>query len=424
MSTNFSTASPGSGKNPLPPVDNSLIKGYTLDQVAAALKPFLENLENHKYVSSQDDVGSDAKGASGMAKSYKQRVRIGFTESKEPIYKWAVGHSVDELNDSIVRLFVEHGLIEKFLHIDRSDIPSKSEIPSFKTYANKWFKTYKEHKLKPTTMQGYKSNMNKHLYPAFGKLRLDEITVECVQKFLNDRSELAKSTVHTMFILFSEIMDSAFEDHYITSNPAKSKRISIPSTKKTERGALSPEQLRSIIKEISEKLTDDMERRVLALMVLTGMRRGEILGLRWEDIDFEKKLITIRRAVSYTTNQPIVSEPKTECGKRVVPLDEQLIEFLKPHQSSGYVIGGDAPLTQMVHRRVERHIFKKVNTFGATPHVFRHSYVSAMLEAGVDLKTAQQVIGHANPTVTMGIYAHSRLGLIQAAGDKVGKLLS
>ena len=90
-----------------------------------------------------------------MAKTFKQRVKIGVDESKTPIYKWAVGHSIDEMNDAIVRIYVEHGLIDKFLHADRSSIPSKKEIPKFKPYALNWFDTYKRTTLKPTTLQGY-----------------------------------------------------------------------------------------------------------------------------------------------------------------------------------------------------------------------------------------------------------------------------
>lgn len=149
-----------------------------------------------------------------------------------------------------------------------------------------------------------------HLFPAFGDMRLDDITVDTLQKFLNDRVNLAKNTVHTMFVLFNEIMDSAFEDRYIQSNPAKSRRITIPSTKKKERQALSPEQLRLIIAQISQKLTDVTERRLMALLLFTGMRRGEVMGLRWEDIDFERRLIAVNRAVSYTTNQPIHLDPQ------------------------------------------------------------------------------------------------------------------
>ena len=77
----------------------------------------------------------------------------------------------------------------------------------------------------------------------------------------------------------------------------------------------------------------------------------------------------------------------------------------------------------MVTRRLLRNLEKKIDMFGATPHVFRHSYISALAEAGVDLKTIQQISGHSNVTTTMGIYAHTRLGLVQEAGGKVAKLL-
>lgn len=403
------------------PIDNSDPNRYTLEQIRAVLAPYLPHLENH--IQSHVNADSDTEGVSGMAKTYRQRVKVGVTENKEPIYKWALGHTIEEMNDNIVRLYVEYGMIDKFIHIERSGKAGKVEVPTFKVYANKWFDTYKKPKLKPTTLQGYRSNLKMHLFPAFGDMRLDEITVDTVQQFLNDRVDLAKNTVHTMFVLFSEIMDSAFEDRYIQSNPAKSKRVTIPSTKKTERQALSPEQLKAIIAEISDKLTDVTERRLMALLLFTGMRRGEVMGLRWEDINFETGLITVNQAVSYTTNQPIISTPKTKSGKRAIPLDEQLVEFLKPHMTTGYVIGGKEPPTLMVTRRLLRNLDKKMDMFGATPHVFRHSYISALAEAGVDLKTIQEISGHSNVTTTMGIYAHTRLGLVQEAGGKVGKLL-
>ncbi len=132
---------------------------------------------------------------------------------------------------------------------------------------------------------------------------------------------------------------------------------------------------------------------------------------------------TVNRAVSYTTNQPIISTPKTKSGKRVIPLDDQLVTFLKPHLDTGYIIGGKEPPTLMVTCRLLRNLDKKINMFGATPHVFRHSYISALAEAGVDLKTIQQISGHSNVTTTMGIYAHTRLGLVQEAGGKVARLL-
>ena len=78
----------------------------------------------------------------------------------------------------------------------------------------------------------------------------------------------------------------------------------------------------------------------------------------------------------------------------------------------------------MVVRRILKNINKKIDLYGATPHVFRHSYISALAEAGVDLKTIQQISGHSNVSTTMGISAHTRLGLVQEAGDKLGRLLA
>ena len=106
-----------------------------------------------------------------MGKMYKQRVKVGVQDDMTPIYKWACGHSVDEMNDCIVRLYVEHGLIERFMHIERPAPLQRSDVPTFKAYAEKWMKTYKEAILKPTTLKGYRSNLRTHLYPVFGKSR-------------------------------------------------------------------------------------------------------------------------------------------------------------------------------------------------------------------------------------------------------------
>ena len=203
-----------------------------------------------------------------------------------------------------------------------------------------------------------------------------------------------------MLILFKQIMASAFEDRLIPFDPAVSKRITIPSTGKKTRDALTPEQVKAIIEAIPT-LVDPDERRMLALFVFTGMRRGEVLGLRWEDIDFKKKLIHVERNITYAHNQPEIGSTKTNSGKR----------------------SGAEPMTQMVFRRVFRHIQKNVELFGATPHIFRHTYITTLAKANVDLKTIQRISGHANITTTLNIYTHTREEEIQEAGDKIGELL-
>ena len=192
----------------------------------------------------------------------------------------------------------------------------------------------------------------------------------------------------------------------------------------TKRTIRKPEPVESV----------DTASEALALSIGEGARvdlpyMASLCGRTEEEIIDELRGViflnpdTVNRAVSYTTNQPIISTLKTKSGKRVIPLDDQLVTFLKPHLDTGYIIGGKEPPTLMVTCRLLRNLDKKINMFGATPHVFRHSYISALAEAGVDLKTIQQISGHSNVTTTMGIYAHTRLGLVQEAGGKVARLL-
>ena len=407
-----------------PKVDITPETLYNFTKLMEQCAPLAALLENHK----SDPSGvleSEMKGVSDMAKRHKQRVKIGVNENGDSVYKWADGYSIDELNDNIVRIYIENGLLDRVKSDQppRQKIDTKGECPTFREYVPKWFATFKEYQLKPNTIKGYRSNFRRHIFPFFGDMKLDEITTDDIQRFLNEKEYLARNTVHTMLILVGEVLESAYEDKLIPTDPSKSKRIAIVSKRKKERDALKPEQLKAIIEGIASELKDDDERRLISLMLFTGMHRGEVLGLKWEDIDFKKKLIHVERNITYAHNQPEIGATKTNSGKRSIPLDSRLAEFLKPHCSAGYVLGGAEPMTQMVFRRVFKHIQKNVELFGATPHVFRHSYITTLAKANVDLKTIQRISGHANITTTLNIYTHTREEEIQEAGDKIGELL-
>ena len=397
---------------------------------------------------------------------HRQRVRVGTKEDGSPQVKWTQGRSLDELNDNIVRTYVEYNLLDGLLSeeekkalgnrllgnaesdvssADSDAVPSEVESSSYRAaeeagapqetpatgksaitlreYAIPWFKTYKENKLRPTTLRGYRSNFRKHIFPALGHLHLDEITPDVLQKFMTDRQYLARNTLHSMMTLISEMLDYAVEDGLLPKNPAASKRLFNPSTKKERRRALTLEEIQDVIKQLYE--TDNLEhRRILALMLFTGMRRGEVLGLKWEDIDFEKGTISVNKAVSYSSNQPILSTTKTHNGIRTIPLNPQLKELLKPYGADGFIIGGDKPLTKMVYDRIFREIRNSFDLHGATAHVFRHTYLSMLNQAGVDPKTIQAIGGHGNFMLTYELYVHSNNDQIMDAGEKVNELLS
>ena len=426
-------------------LDSSALSAYTVLDIAEFLHNVLAHLDNRTCTAQTVSVPAPSKGDIDMARLHRQRVCVGANGENAPIIKWVQGKSIDELNDNIVRTYLANDMLSRLLSpenrkelalrllatLPAADVMGEQTgvvIPSaqcvtFQAYTETWIKTYKEGVLKPTTLAGYRCNLSKHIYPALGDCPLPDITTDMIQKFLMDRQHLARNTLHTMLALISEILDSAVEDGVIPRNPALSKRVFIPSEKKTKRKALTLEEVQDVIRQLyqAEDVTD---RRLLALMLFTGMRRGEILGLKWEDIDFEKETMSVSRAVSYASNQPILSSTKTKNGVRVIPLTPQLKEFLRPLEADGFVIGGDKPVTKMVYIRLFRNIRKRFELHGATAHVFRHSYLSLLNQAGVDPKTIQSIGGHGSFLMTYDLYVHTNGEQIASAGKKVSGLLS
>ena len=360
-----------------------------------------------------------------MERLRRARVTIGCDEQGSPIVKWASGKTSEELHYSISRILYENGCLEDMIrnHKPKAHSESSSKSINFQTHAEQWLKLYKVQKLKPTTLSGYKSNLKRHIYPALGDTPLDRITTADIQTFLNERAHMAKNTLHTMQVLICEILQSAVEDGLISTNPASSKRLSNPSSVKETRDALEQDVLEEIVRQIP-LLEDQEDIRLMALLTLTGMRRGEVLGLRWEDIDFDTGLIHVRRSVTYPSNQPNVSTPKSKNGYRDVPILPQLRLLLYTLRSCGYVIGGEAAITMQSFRCCMERIEKQIYLHGATPHVFRHTFMTMLDRAKVSAKTIQVIAGHGDIKITMNRYVHSQTDQLLSAGGKIGALFT
>lgn len=277
--------------------------------------------------------------------------------------------------------------------------------PTFKEYTEDWLNTYKSTKLKPTTRKGYDAMLRSHLYPAWENTPINDIDAKAIQQFLNERHDLSAKYLRDMRVLLSQILESAFRDGFVPANHADDSRISIPSTKKTERKALTQEELNDIISQLD--LLDAQRQRYLALAIFTGMRRGEILGLRWEDVDLQNGMIHVRRNVTFTNNQPIIGTLKTKSGYRSVPIMEYLMKYLLPLKENGYIIGdNDQPLTLTGFKNMYKGISKKVNLHSATTHSFRHTLGAMMFNTGADIKTIQGVLGQKDFKTTADRYVH------------------
>jgi integrase len=195
----------------------------------------------------------------------------------------------------------------------------------------------------------YRLIIRKHLVPFFGDMRLDEINTVDVQRFYNQHAHQSRSTVNKLALILHGIFDSAIEDGLCVIDPTRSKRLTY-SKKKTFREALSIEDAQDIITNLPKLELKD--RLLVALLLFTGIRRGEALGLQWEDIDFDRKLINIRRSVRFAGNKGYIGPTKSKAGVRLIPLEPQLEEILMVlPPDSKYILGiGEFPITEMTYK--------------------------------------------------------------------------
>ena len=235
----------------------------------------------------------------------------------------------------------------------------------------------------------------------FGKTPMRQISPAEVAAFIKSISDgrYARRTVQMRVDLLRMIFDYAIFCGDATANPV----VAIKLSKRLHVGhrQLAPD---ASIRAIRDHVEDDFGLFAFFLLY-SGLRPGELLGLRWDDVDIEGRLIHVRRAVSYPGNQPVIKEPKTAAGKRDVILLEPLAAKLTP--GKGYLFGGDKPLTKTQYRKRWAR-YAAAAGVEAIPYQLRHEFATICLDAGLDAKDAQQLLGHTSVTTTLNIYTHIR----------------
>ena len=261
----------------------------------------------------------------------------------------------------------------------------------------------------------------------FGNRYLKDLTADEVQAWIRMLANqgYARRTVQLHLDMLRMIMDYAITrpGSGLVYNPCAAVRL--PSgLPQTRRLPPTDEQLALVTPDA------ESEMGLFAFFLLyTGLRRGELLALRWEDIDRQAKTISVTKSVYYEGNQPLIKTPKTEAGNRVVDLLDILDEVL-PEGKTGYVFGGEKPLTKIQFRKqwikfcrevglaeeikTERtgangHVYTSTTYKPTvTPHQFRHAYASMLDDAGIDETSAKTILGHSSVVVTKDIYTHLR----------------
>lgn len=260
----------------------------------------------------------------------------------------------------------------------------------------------------------------KKINTAFGHYLIREITPQDIKRYGEKLAfAYANKTVKDYFSVLRMIFKYAYINEYTDENIMIN--VDTPRGRRTKkRDALSEKSI-----ELVNNSTDCTFGVFAYFLLYTGLRKGEALALQWQDIDFEKNLVHVTKAVFYGDNGPDIKSTKTESGIRVVPLLNSVKTHLQTlpgkHNKTDYVFSGNMLCSHNEYARLWNR-YREESGVIESAHQFRHSYATMLNENEIDVKTAQILLGHSDITTTQNIYTHVRQKQIDAAAQKLNQL--
>lgn len=295
-------------------------------------------------------------------------------------------------------------------------IGPKQTVAQYLTY---WLENGHRLKIGPVALEQYRSILRAHLIPAFGHMQLSQLRREHIQAFCAAKfdSGLAPRSVHKIFMVLSCALRVAVENGVIASNPCKC--VVLPKILKKRHEVLDKEQARRLVEAARGRRLWFL----LLMAITTGARIGELLALHWEDVDIESRRVVIHRTVSRVSGcgQLERPQPKTASGRRRVILTQAVIDgvpeqkalIAKLRQRAGekwrdldlvFPNRLGSHLNAQYVRRELREILAAAGLPERTFHKLRHSAATILFAAGVNPKVVQEMLGHSDISMTLGLY--------------------
>ena len=302
-------------------------------------------------------------------------------------------------------------------------------------YLRVWLEDSVKDSVKPATYEGYARMVRNHIAPAFGSLKLKNLTPPHLRRLYKEKldSGLGTRSVQYIHTTLHKALKQAADDGLIPRNVADS--VKAPQLKRTEMKPLTSEQAKALL----EAARGDRFEAMYVLAITAGLRQGELLGLKWEDMDLEAGKLQVRRTL-YKGN---FTAPKTAKSRRTIKLTTRAVEALKRHREAqreeGEQLAGlwqDQGLifTTQVGTPVNRHNlygrnFKPLLEKADLPHTvrfhdLRHTCATLLLSKNVNPKVVSEMLGHASVTVTLDTYSHVLPHMQDGAVDAMDSSLS
>lgn len=299
-------------------------------------------------------------------------------------------------------------------------------------WMDEFLEVYCREQLKPYTVRKYEADIRNHIKPAIGAIRLQSLAAIHLQRASNEmlRSGKSPKTVRNVFGLLHRALQVAVRQGMIPFNPAD--RIDPVKVVKKDIHPLTETEIPRFLKAI----VDDPFCNAYSLQLFAGLRSGELLGLTWNNVDLEKKEILISQQLQRRGTEQVVV-PFTKSNKpRRIRLPEIAVACLKDEQlrqmknrlragvfwqPSDLVFTSDVgePVIQMTYYKHFKRIAASIGRPDLRPHDLRHTAATVAIAAGADIKSVQDLLGHASASFTLNVYAHSSEQMMQDTADRM-----
>ncbi|MCJ7856694.1 site-specific integrase [Lachnospiraceae bacterium NSJ-143] len=356
-----------------------------------------------------------------MGKNLRGReLGVGISQRKDGLYTARI---IDKRGKRVQKYFKKlqecrNWYAEALFNEESTDLAASGNM-SVDAWFDYWLTEIKGNSLRQHTIINYIKIYKNVIKKYIGKMPLNEVKPMHCQNILNQMDlsysvgtiKLVRSFMHNLF-------EGALENDLIFKNPVKKsvkcKLNSIPK----QRRVLTVSEQTAFLNGVKKSCNYNQ----WGLILQTGLRTGEIIGLKWSDIDFEKKILCVQRSMWYNRplKQWVVGEPKTKHGYRNIPLTEEAIRILKdqkdkvkknkiiPIEFSDIVFlsSKGTPKTNSEYNNLLNYYCKMIGIKNFTMHTLRHTFATRCIESGMKPKTLQVILGHSNISITMDLYVH------------------
>lgn len=295
-------------------------------------------------------------------------------------------------------------------------------------FIDRYLKDVAAHTLRPKTLESYESLIRLHIKPELGEFKLSVLRPDNLQALYSQKlnSGLSRRTVQFVHSILHKILDQALKWGLVLRNVAD--LVDAPSVRRSAPVTFTPEQ----VKHFLDSVQNDRMFPIYALAISCGLREGEVLGLHFEDVEWEKNTIHVKHAVQYLIGKGLIlTEPKTEKSRRAIKVPDYTMHVLKKYcdsqkrnQGLMFTTSHGTPFSP---RNVIRYFKQALRDAGLPEirfHDLRHTSASLLLSAGVHPKVVQEMLGHSQINLTLDTYSHVLPGLQDEAAEKMNKLIT